>query len=324
MAAVLALLAVAPLFIYPVFMMKFMCMALFAAAFNLMMGYGGLLSFGHAAFYGTGAYLMGHALKAWGLEPLTCLALSVASAALLGLAFGFIAIRRKGIAFSMITLALAQLVAFAALRAPFTGGEDGIQDVPRGRLLGVVDLSHPAAIYLFVMLVFALGMYVLWRVVNSPFGHVLEAIRANESRALSLGYDIDRYKLIAFTLSAAVAGLAGGAKTLVFQLATLSDVGFELSGEVLLMVLLGGVGTLFGPLVGAGIVILLESYFASSDLPVPVMIGSVFILCVLLFRRGIVGEIMAREMKLPGLLRRSGKSVRSPPPVSEKTLGDAK
>ncbi len=318
MAVVLVLLALAPMFVYPVFMMKFMCMALFAAAFNLLMGYVGMLSFGHAAFYGCGAYLMAHALKAWGLEPLLCLVLATCSAALLGLLFGFIAIRRKGIAFSMITLALAQLVAFAALRAPFTGGEDGIQDVSRGRLLGLIDLSSPVAIYAFVMVVFAMGMYLVWRIVNSPFGHVLEAIRANEARALSVGYDIDRYKLIAFTLSAAVAGLAGGTKTLVFQLATLSDVGFELSGEVLLMVLLGGVGTLFGPLVGAGIVILLESYFASSDLPVPVMIGFVFILCVMLFRRGVVGELMARDFNLFGLLGRKSKPVRTPPAVPEK------
>lgn len=295
-AVVVAIILVlaAPLVVYPVFVMKFMCFALFAATFNLLMGYVGLLSFGHAAFFGTGAYLTAHAAKVWGLDPLLCVALSMASAGLLGLVIGFLAIRRKGIYFSMITLAMAQMVAFVATQAPFTHGEDGIQGVPRGAVFGLLDLSHPVAIYGFVFVICALGLYALWRTVNSPFGHVLQAISEHESRAISLGYDVARYKLIAFSISAALAGTAGGLNALVFQLATLGDVGFELSGEVVLMVLLGGAGTFFGPVVGAAIVIVLQSWLATSQLPVPVLIGAVFIACVLLFRRGVVGELGAR------------------------------
>jgi branched-chain amino acid transport system permease protein len=293
-AAAIVLLLLAPLVVYPVFLMKFMCFTLFAATFSLLMGHVGLLSFGHAAFFGTGAYLTAHAAKAWGLDPLLCILLSTAAAALIGLVIGFLAIRRKGIYFSMITLALSQLVAFVALQAPFTGGEDGLQAVPRGVVLGLFDLSKPASMYGFVFVITLVGMIALWRTVNSPFGHVLQAIREHEPRAISLGYDVARYKLIAFVISAALAGTAGGLNALVFQLATLGDIGFELSGEVVLMALLGGVGTLFGPMVGAAIVILLQSYLATSSLPAPVLIGCVFMVCVMMFRRGIVGELMAR------------------------------
>lgn len=310
--AVVALLLLAPLVVYPVFVMKLMCFTLFAATFNLLFGYVGLLSFGHAAFFGTGAYLTAHAAKVWGLDPLLCLLLSTAAGAVLGLLIGYLAIRRAGIYFSMITLALAEIVAFIALQAPFTGGEDGIQGVPRGRLLGFIDLDHPGAIYCFVLVIFCLGMYILWRTVNSPFGHILQAIREHEPRAVSLGYDVRRYKLTAFAISAALAGLAGGLKTIVFQLATLADVSFQLSGEVVLMVLLGGVGTLFGPLVGAAVVIALESYLATSELPAPVITGVVFIACVMLFRRGIVGEALARIGRVARIAKpsRTGASKR--------------
>ncbi|WP_288831023.1 branched-chain amino acid ABC transporter permease [uncultured Paraburkholderia sp.] len=289
--AVMVLLISAPAAVYPVFLMKLMCYALFAASFNLMMGYVGLLSFGHAAFLGAGGYLCAYAAKAWGMDPLICLLIGVLVASSLGALIGFLAIRRKGIEFSMITLALAQVVEFVAQQAPFTGGEDGIHDVPRGHLLGFIDLNNSIAIYAFVLLLFALGMAALWRTVNSPFGHVLQAIRDHEDRAVSLGYDVRRYKLTAFIISAALAGLAGGMKALVFQLATLDDVSFHVSGAVILMVLLGGVGTFSGPLIGAALVVALESALATSEFPAPVITGAVFILCVLVFRRGIAGEI---------------------------------
>lgn len=293
-ALVIAAFALAPLFVYPMFVLKLMCFTLFVGSFTLLLGQVGLLSFGHAAFFGTGAYLTAHAAKVWGLEPLTCLLLSTAAAAVLGLLFGYLAIRRKGIYFSMITLALAELVAFIALQAPFTGGENGLQEVPRGKLLGFIDLEQPAVFYAFVLTLSTLGMVALWRTVRSPFGEVLQAIRDHEPRAVSLGYDVERYKIGAFVISAAVAGLAGGLKALVFQLATLADVSFHLSGEVVLMALLGGVGSIFGPLVGASVVITLESTLATSSLPAPVITGLVFIACVLLFRRGLMGELAAR------------------------------
>lgn len=293
-AAIVAALALAPLFVYPVFLLKLMCFTLFVGSFTLLLGQAGLLSFGHAAFFGTGAFLTAHAAKVWGLDPVLCLLLSAGAAALLGLVVGFLAIRRKGIYFSMITLALAELVAFVALQAPFTGGENGLQEVPRGVALGFIDLARPAVLYAFVLTVMVLGMLVLWRCVRSPYGHVLQAIRDHEPRAISLGFDVDRYKLGAFVVSAAVAGLAGGLKALVFQLATLADIGFHLSGEVVLMALLGGVGSIFGPLIGAGVVIGLESSLATSSLPVPVITGLVFMACVLLFRRGLMGELVAR------------------------------
>lgn len=296
-AAIVAALAIAPLFVYPVFLMKLMCFTLLVASFSFLLAQAGLLSFGHAAFFGTGAFLAAHASKAWGLDPLLCLAMSVGAAAVLGAAVGWLAIRRKGIYFSMITLALAEMVAFAAAQAPFTGGENGLQDVPRGRLLGLVDLDQPAAMYAFVLVMCVLGVAVLWRVVRSPFGHVLQAIRDHEARATSLGYPVDTYKVRAFVVSAAAAGLAGGLNALVFQLATLADVGFQLSGEIVLMALLGGVGSLFGPLAGAAIVIGLESALAESAWPVPVVTGLVFIACVLFFRRGLLGELLARRRR---------------------------
>ena len=238
---VILLLLAAPQVVYPVFVMKLMCYALFAAAFDLLFGYVGLLSFGHAAFLGTGAYLAAEAAGAWGFSPLMSLATAMVSAAVLGSAIGFLAIRRKGIEFGMITLALAELVNFVAQRAPFTGGENGIQGVPRGHLFGVIDLNVPENMYLFVLAIFLLGMFAIWRTIHSPFGHILQAIRDHESRAISLGYNVGQFKLIAFVVSAALAGLAGGLKALVFQIATLDDVSFHTSGAVVLMALLGGV-----------------------------------------------------------------------------------
>jgi branched-chain amino acid transport system permease protein len=288
----IAVLAVAPFVLYPVFMMKVLCFGLFAAAFNLLIGYVGLLSFGHACFFGGAAYITAYTVKHWGLEPLTGILLGVAFAAALGVVVGYLAIRRSGIYFSMITLALAQMFFFFCLQAPFTGGEDGIQAVPRGRLLGLIDLSHPLTMYYTVLAIFLFGIFAVWRIVNSPFGNILKAIRENENRAISLGYRVERYKLGAFVISAALAGLAGGTKSLVFQLATLTDVDWRMSGEVILMTLLGGIGTMIGPLVGAAFVSTLEHYLATSNFPVTVLIGAIFVVCVLLFRRGIVGEIL--------------------------------
>ena len=290
--ALLAALA-APFVLYPVFVMKVLCFALFACAFNLLVGFAGLLSFGHAAFFGGAAYITAHAAKVWGLGPELSILLGTAFAAVLGLAFGSIAIRRQGIYFAMITLALSQMVFFMALQLKFTGGEDGIQGVPRGHLFGAIDLNNPLAMYYFVLVVFLAGFALVWRAVHSPFGQVLKAIRENEPRAISLGYRTERYKLLAFVLSASLAGLAGGTKSLVFQLASLTDVTWQMSGEVVLMTLLGGMGTLLGPVVGASLVVTLESYLAATNLPVPVVIGAIFVVCVLVFRRGIVGEIQA-------------------------------
>ncbi|GJD93825.1 hypothetical protein OCOJLMKI_1023 [Methylobacterium iners] len=291
----LAVLIAAPLFVYPVFLMKILCFALFAAAFNLLVGYVGLLSFGHAAFFGGAAYASAHALKVWGWPPEAGILFGALVGAGLGLAMGFFAIRRQGIYFSMITLALAQMVFFVCLQAPFTGGEDGIQNVPRGHLLGgFVDLSSNLNLYYVVLGITAFGLFAVWRIVRSPFGTILEAIRENEPRAVSLGYRVERYKLGAFVMSAGLAGLAGGTKALVFQLATLTDVAWQMSGEVILMTLLGGIGTFAGPVVGAALVAALEHYFATSSFPVTIITGLVFMACVLLFRRGIVGEIQHR------------------------------
>ncbi len=287
----LVALVAAPFVLYPVFVMKLMCFALFAAAFNLLIGYGGLLSFGHAAFFGTGGYLAAHAAKVWGLDPLLSVLFAAFGATVTGLVVGALAIRRKGIYFSMITLALSQMVFFVALQAPFTGGEDGIQGVPRGMLFGVFDLDKPLMMYAFVSAIFLLGMFAVWRVVHSPFGQILTAIRDNEARAISLGYDVDRYKLTAFVISAALAGAAGGVKSLVFQLASLTDITWQMSGEVVLITLLGGIGTLLGPVVGAIIVVAMQNYLATVNFPVPVITGIIFVVCVLLFRRGIVGEL---------------------------------
>jgi branched-chain amino acid transport system permease protein len=288
----LAGLLVVPFWLYPVFLMNVMCFALFASAFNLLVGYVGLLSFGHAAFFGGAAYFTAHAVKVWGWEPAAGILLGVAGAAVLGVIVGYLAIRRTGIYFSMITLALSQLFYFICLQAPFTHGEDGIQGVPRGRLFGAIDLNEPLAMYYLVLAIFLFGLFAVWRIVNSPFGNILKAIRENENRAISLGYRVERYKLAAFVMSAALAGLAGGTKALVFQLATLTDVSWQMSGEVILMTLLGGIGTMLGPTVGAAFVVALQNYLAASAFPVTVLIGIIFVVCVLLFRRGMVGELL--------------------------------
>ena len=276
--------------LYPFFVMQALCFALLACAFNLLIGYAGLLSFGHAAFFGGAAYFTAHAMKEWGFEPLSAILLGTVGAAAIGLVIGLLAIRRQGIYFAMITLALSQMIAFIFLQTPFTHGEDGIQNVPRGMLLGVIDLNQPLAMYFFVLAIFLAGFGLVWRIVHSPYGHILQAIRENENRAISLGYRVDRYKLGAFVMSAALAGTAGSTKALVTQIATLTDVQWQMSGEVILMTLLGGMGTILGPVVGAGLVILLQNYLAAVGFPVTVLIGIIFVLCVLLFRRGIVGE----------------------------------
>ena len=293
-AMMVALLLVAPLAIYPVFLMQALCFALFACAFNLLIGYVGLISFGHALFFGWASYLTAHAAKVWALPPELAIIFGTAAAALLGLVAGGLAIRRQGIYFAMITLALAQMMYFFALRAKFTGGEDGIQGVPRGRLFGLFDLSHELTMYGFVLLVVLAGFLLIYRIINSPFGEVLKAIRENEPRAVSLGYRTERYKLVAFVLSATLAGLAGSMKSLVFQLASLTDVHWTMSGDVVLMTLLGGLGTVFGPVVGAFLVIAMQNYLAPFGQWVLVIQGTTFVACVLAFRRGIVGEIASR------------------------------
>src|SRR5688500_19047018 len=271
--------------------MKVMCYALFACAFNLLIGYTGLLSFGHAAFLGGAAYATGHALKVWGVPTEVGLLVGVLAGAALGLVMGIIAIRRSGIYFSMITLALAQMLYFFFLQAPFTYGEDGLQSVPRGTLLGLIDLTKDLTLYYVILGIFVLSFLLIFRTVHSPFGQVLKAIRENEPRAISLGYKADHYKLIAFVISAALSGLAGGTKAIVFQLASLTDVHWSMSGEVVLMTLLGGLGTVFGPVVGAFIVIGLENYLAQLGSWVLVVQGAIFVVCVLVFRRGVVGEL---------------------------------
>jgi len=293
-----AFFAVAPFFVYPVFLMKALCFGLFACAFNLLIGYVGLLSFGHAAFLGSAGYVTAHVAKVWGWTPEAAIVAGVAAAAALGLAIGALAIRRQGIYFAMTTLALAQMIYFFCLQAPFTHGEDGIQSVPRGHLLGVLDLGHTLTLYFVVLAIFVTGFLVIYRTIHSPFGQVLKAIRENEPRAISLGYKADQYKLIAFVLSTALVGLAGGTKALVFQLASLTDVHWTMSGEVVLMTLLGGLGTVFGPVVGAFIVIALENYLAQLGAWVTVVQGGIFVVCVLTFRRGVVGEL-ARVIRRP-------------------------
>jgi branched-chain amino acid transport system permease protein len=281
----------APAVIYPLFLMKALCFALFACAFNLLIGFGGLLSFGHAMFFGTGGYLAAHAAKVWGFPPEFAILLGTAAAALLGVLAGLLAIRRQGIYFAMITLALAQMIYFFYLQAPFTHGEDGIQAVPRGTLLGVLDLHNIYAMYYTVLAVFLAGFLLIYRVIHSPFGQVLKAIRENEPRALSLGYRTTHYKFLAFLLSAALAGLAGSTKAIVFQLASLTDVHWSMSGEVVLMTLLGGLGTVFGPVVGAFVIIAMESYLSELGQWVTIAQGIIFVICVLAFRRGIIGEL---------------------------------
>jgi branched-chain amino acid transport system permease protein len=286
-------LLVAPFVVYPVFLMKALCFALFACAFNLLIGFGGLLSFGHAMFLGSAGYLAAHSAKVWGLPTELAILAGTATATLLGGLAGLLAIRRQGIYFAMITLALAQMVFFYALQAPFTGGEDGIQSVPRGKVLGLIDLSNNLAMYFFVLAIFALGFGLIFRVIHSPFGQVLKAIRENEPRAISLGYRTERYKLMAFVLSATLAGLAGATKAIVFQLASLTDVHWSMSGEVVLMTLLGGLGTVFGPIVGAFIIAAMENYLSELGAWVTIAQGIIFVVCVLAFRRGIMGELEA-------------------------------
>ena len=284
-------LIVAPMFFYPVFLMKALCFALFACAFNLLIGYVGLLSFGHALFFGWASYVSAHAAKVWGLPPELAILSGTATAAAFGLVVGALAIRRQGIYFAMITLALAQMMYFFAVQAPFTHGEDGIQAVPRGKLFGLVDLSNQINMYFTVLVVFLGCFLLIYRIINSPFGEVLKAIRENETRAISLGYKADRFKLVAFVLSATFAGVAGATKALVFQLASLTDVDWTMSGEVVLMTLVGGLGTLFGPVLGAFFIITLENYLTTIGQWVFVVQGLIFVVCVLLFRRGIIGEL---------------------------------
>ncbi len=295
----------APFVVYPVFVMQLLCFALFACAFNLLIGYTGLLSFGHAAFFGGAAYITGYLVKNAGLTPEVGVLAGTLAAGLMGLVFGILTIRRQGIYFAMITLALAQVVFFIALKSPFTGGEDGLQDVPRGMLFGLINLGHTYHIagrplelnlYYFVFVIFCACFWLLHRTINSPFGQVLKAIRENEPRALSLGYKVERIKLLAFVLSAALSGTAGATKSIVFQLASLTDVNWHTSGEVVLMTLLGGMGTVLGPLVGAFTVITLHSELSAIGSWVTVVVGTTFVVCVLAFRRGFVGEL-ARVLK---------------------------
>ena len=277
--------------IYPIFVMQGLCFALLACAFNLLIGYGGLLSFGHAMFFGTAGYVAAHALKVWHLSPELGIATGVAASAGLAAITGLIAIRRQGIYFAMITLALSQLVYFIYLQVPFTHGEDGIQGIPQGRLFGMFDLSDSTALYYFVLVSFIAGFLLIYRTINSPFGEVLKAIRENEPRAISLGYRTDRYKLLAYIISGALAGLAGSLKVFVAQNASLTDVHWSMSGEIVLMTLVGGLGTLFGPVLGAFVIIAMQQYLAGFGQWVTVIQGVIFVACVLTFRRGIVGEI---------------------------------
>ena len=286
-----AALVVAPFFLYPVFLMKLLCFALFACAFNLLIGYVGLTSFGHAAYFGMGGYIAAHSAKVWGLTPEISILIGALLAGVQGAIFGWVAIRRQGIYFAMITLALAQMIYFFCLQAPFTGGEDGIQAVPRGHLFGFISLAPDMNMFWFVAAVFVLCFLLIHRIVHSPFGQVLKAIRENEPRTTSLGYRTDDYKLVAFILSATIAGVAGGTKSLVFGIATLTDVHWSMSGEVLLMTLVGGLGTVFGPMIGAAVIVAMQNYLAEMGAWVTVIQGVIFIACVLAFRRGIVGEI---------------------------------
>ncbi|WP_158747391.1 branched-chain amino acid ABC transporter permease [Acidisphaera sp. L21] len=290
----LILVVVCPFVLYPVFLMNVLCFALLACAFNLLIGYVGLMSFGHAAYFGMGAYVCAYAAKVWGLTPEVCVLLGGITGGLLGVVFGWLAIRRQGIYFAMITLALAQMNYFFCLQAPFTHGEDGIQQVPRGALFGIFSLANDRAMYVFIAVLFLFFFLLIHRIVHSPFGQVLKAIRENEPRATSLGYRTDDYKLIAFILSCFIAGIAGGAKALVFGIATLTDVNFETSGEIVLMTLVGGMGTIFGPGVGALVLKGMENYLAGIGSWVTVVQGCIFVVCVLAFRRGIIGEIGAR------------------------------
>jgi branched-chain amino acid transport system permease protein len=298
-ASMLVVGALLPFVVYPVFLMNVLCMALFASAFNLLLGYTGLLSFGHAAFLASAGYVTGHAVKAWGLPPEAGILAGVAVATGLGFVIGGLAIRRSGIYFAMITLGFAQMVYFLAVQLPFTGGEDGLQGIPRGKLFGLVPLESTLAMYYFTYAIFILGFYLVYRTIHSPFGHVLRSIRENEPRALSLGYDVDRYKLVAFVISAGLAGLAGATKALVLQFETLTDAHWHKSGEVVLMTLLGGMGTVMGPSVGALLVVTMDNYLSGFGDWVTVIIGCVFVAGVLAFRRGFVGEALHLFKKFP-------------------------
>jgi len=291
--ALLVLAIAAPHGIYPIFLMKCLCFALFACAFNLLVGYTGLLSFGHAAFFGVAGYVCGYALKEWGVTAEVGLLLGMVGSALLGFVIGSLAVRRQGIYFAMITLALSQLVYFICVQSPITHAEDGMQGVPRNTLFGLLDLSNDLVMYYVALAICCAGFWLIHRIIHSPFGQVLKSIRENEQRALSLGYDVDRYKLLAFVLSAALAGLAGALKAQTLGLATLTDVHWHQSGEVVLMTLLGGMGTILGPVVGAFTIIGLQNYLAGFGSWVTVITGVIFVVCVLAFRRGIVGEIGA-------------------------------
>jgi branched-chain amino acid transport system permease protein len=295
--AMVALIIVSPLVLYPVFLMKVLCFALFASAFNLLIGFVGLLSFGHAAYFGMGSYIAAYVAKAWGASAEIAILAGGLVGGAIGLVFGWLAIRRQGIYFAMITLALSQMVYFFCLQAPFTGGEDGIQQVPRAPLFGVISMNNDMSLYWLVAGVFLAGFLLIHRIVHSPFGRVLTAIRENEPRAISLGYRVDDYKLLAFVLSAFLAGIAGGTKSQVFGIATLTDVHWSMSGEVVLMTLLGGIGTIFGPAVGALVFGSLETYLAQFGDWVTVTQGAIFIACVIAFRRGIVGEL-GNKLKL--------------------------
>lgn len=281
----------APFYAYPVFVMDLLCFALFACAFNLLLGYVGLLSFGHAAFFGGAAYISGYAIKAWGFSPIFGILTGTAFALILGFCFGYLAIRRQGIYFAMVTLALAQIVYFMALQMPFTGGENGLQGIPRGNLFGFIDLNNSLNMYYFVFAIFLIGFCIIYRTIHSPFGEVLQAIRENESRALSLGYDVDRFKLLAFVISATLAGLAGATKAVIFQFAALTNAHWQTSGEVILMTLVGGLGTVFGPVVGAITVGALSHELSAFGSWVQVILGTIFVICVMTFRRGIIGEL---------------------------------
>jgi len=299
MIGIAVVLVIAPFVAYPVFVMKVLCFALFALAFNLLLGYGGLLSFGHAAYFGMASYVSAYTAKHWGLTPELAILSGTMIAALLGLAFGSLAIRRQGIYFAMITLALAQMAFFFSLQTPrFTGGEDGIQAVPRGKLLGLVSMADDRALYWLVAAVFMGGLLLIYRIIHSPFGQVCKAIRDNEPRAISLGYRASRYKLAVFVLSAGLAGLAGATKAIVFQLASLTDVHWSMSGEVVLMTLVGGLGTVFGPIIGALVIVSMQNFLATLGAWVTVVQGVIFVICVLLFREGIVG-VIAKWIKKP-------------------------
>ncbi|MCL8382912.1 MULTISPECIES: branched-chain amino acid ABC transporter permease [Xanthobacter] len=286
-------LLVAPFAVYPVFLMKVMCFALFASAFNLMLGYTGLLSFGHAMFFGGSAYICAHAVKVMGFTPEFGLLAGVTFAAVVGFIVGLLAIRRQGIYFAMVTLALAQMFFFFCLQVRFTGGEDGLQAVPRRAFFGIIDITKDMNLYYVVLAIYVSGFLVIYRAIHSPFGQVLKAIRENEPRAISLGYRVNQYKLVAFVLSAALAGLAGSAKVLVFQLASLTDVAWQMSGEAVLMTLVGGMGTIFGPVVGAAVIVTMQNYLAGLGEWVLVIQGVIFVAAVSLFRRGLVGELLA-------------------------------